>query len=100
MHSPQMAESHIDTRTGEQMLQQAYDRIIAIAEVVTKDYIHEYTQGDRYLFPFDKQQYVFLEARADRHYPGGFLFKFLRISDREPLLMTKYAVPPLKIDPS
>lgn len=54
-----MAQDNIDTRTPEQMFQQAYDRIISIAKAIVKakgwkyDYvIHKYYGCDLFHKPF------------------------------------------------
>lgn len=88
-----MAEREIETRTPEQMYQQAYDRITFLGNlhIKSRGWRHEY-QGGPYRFDFDKgQDYWF-----DYHSADKFYYYFTRMSDRATLVMTKFSQPPIK----
>lgn len=90
-------ESHIDTRTPEEMYQQAFTRITAIGNAVIEanGWKHDYVPlMQSYLFDFDK--------KSKYHYHGkskdGFFHYFRRSSDFAKLTMTKYSTPPKEVE--
>lgn len=96
-----MAESHIETRTPEEMLQQAYDRCIRLGNAVIElyGYKHEYTYGALYKFLFDpKGIYVYVGWKERDAYPDKKMIIFSRVSDNKKLTMTKYSEPAEKIN--
>lgn len=85
-----MAHDHIETRTPEQMYQDAYRHCIECGDHYLESYNwkHNYLMGACYRFNFDvKNVYVYVGYDPDIHF-------FLRQRDLGQLRMTKYAEPP------
>lgn len=93
-----MSESYIDTRTPEQMYQQAYDRIISIGEAILKarGYFRLVPyRGSNvfYSFGWDKlRKYAYLHTSED-----GFYHNFMCLEDKAFLVITKYSERPTLI---
>lgn len=86
-------ESHIDTRTPEEMYLAYYARTISIAEAIKKSrpgFNFSNTNEEEYIFPFDKNAaYTYLYTSEDR-----FFHYFERGDDNAPLIMTRYSEAP------
>ncbi len=88
-------ESHIDTRTPEQMYQQIYTRLIARGEAFSAEYKHEYQTNVSYQFehePKARFRWIGWSSCLD---DTRFHFIFIRESDNRTLVMTKYSKPPI-----
>lgn len=88
-------DSHIDTRTPEEMYTAYYTRTISIGEAVKRNrLIVEFsnTNNEKYFFDFDRDslyRYSYTSENRFFHY-------FSRLSDGETLTMTRYSIAPIK----
>lgn len=94
-----MAADHIETRTPEEMLQQAYDNCIKCGEYYLKLYgwKHEYIPDKIYRFSFDKNATYFYSGSVYSNEAGLYIYLFGRVSDGSVLRMTKYSEPPEEV---
>lgn len=84
--------AEIQTQTPDEMLRDAYNRCIKCGEYMTKDWpLINFVSNFNVRYTFEhapKEQYIFMYKREDNRY------QFKRVSDAEPLILTKYGVRP------
>lgn len=90
-----MAESHIDTRTPDEMLDGALRRMTAIAEMVIRTFPRLALKADKaYRYSFDKlATYRYIKTSKD-----GFFHYLQRHSDGAIMIATKYSESPEEIE--
>ena len=94
-----MKESHIDTRTPDEMLDGAVERMFKIGEWHLKAFPRLKLEiGKEYYFSFDKKAtYIYKGQHSKQYYPDGYCHLFERTSDKAPLYSTKYSDSPEEI---
>lgn len=99
-----MNKEHIETRTPEEMLQQAYDRCIACGEYYRKLHGWDkviYDIESNYVFDFDPgnvyKHKFYHNISHGVTFPKNFFAEFRRVSDGARITITKYSEPPTKV---
>lgn len=95
-----MAESHIDTRTPDEMLDGAVARMFKIAEWHYQTYPRlGLVIYKKYKYSFDKGAIYSYQGRVENPmYPDGYYNSFIRESDWAEMKATKYSESPEEIN--